>query len=167
VGNANLVCRAISGVSARSQGATVPKVETSSGKEEHMAYMQQLAAPYGGLSIFANVHLTVGPPDFGCTNRGDDVMAVQYLLRVVYPRLEVNGYFNEETGFHIFHTQASLKRNGHPGLIVDGVLSPARGSAYGPGSVWTIVLFNVMANQVSPAQYATVVDLVASKPAGR
>jgi hypothetical protein len=101
-----------------------------------------------------NVLHRVGPDE---DNHADDVRVVQRLIQLMAmgSNVAVNGSFDEMTGFWIFYAQVQWKGRGHPGVIVDGVISPARGSAYGAGgAVWTITLFNYTAKLHSPGEFA-------------
>lgn len=116
-----------------------------------------LSPPFLGMSSIVNVIGRVGPLD--CPNNPEDVKVVQRLIQLMNmgsTQVSVNGNYDEATGFWIFYAQVQWKGNGgHPGLVVDGVISPARGAAYGPGgATWTIVLFNYNAKKSSPGPYA-------------
>ena len=125
-----------------------------------MARILNLSPPYQGMSSVVNVNQRVGPDE---NNNSDDVRVIQRLLQLASkgagPRAasigvpQVSGNFDAATGFWIYYTQDWLKGHGNSGQVVDGVVSPAHGSAYGPKAIWTIVLFNHFAKLHSPAEY--------------
>jgi hypothetical protein len=125
-----------------------------------MGRILALNPPYQGLSTIVNVLARVGPTE---TNTSDDVRVVQRLLQMcargsnIGARIgmpQPTGNFDAATGFWIFYTQAGQRR----GVIVDGIVSPAHGAHYAPGGgVWTIVIFNYLAKNASPQEYAALV----------
>jgi hypothetical protein len=123
--------------------------------------------PFSGLSSIVNVLKRVGPEE---VNDPSDVKVVQALIRMHTSAFgkrvgvpQVTGNFDAATGFHIYDAQYFLKsKGGHNGVIVDGIVSPAQGSAYSGGAPWTIVLLNHQANLKSPAEYAAFVSKASS-----
>jgi hypothetical protein len=124
-----------------------------------MGRILALNPPFQGLSSIVNVLQKVGPRE---TNSPDDVKVVQQLLQMASKGQAfatsvgvpaTTGRFDAATGFWIFFVQSSLSKHGLSGEVVDGIVSPARGSHYGPSGVWTIVLFNQFANLHDPAGY--------------
>ncbi len=120
--------------------------------------------PIQGVSTVLNVLQRVGP---GEPNQAADVRLLQRLLQLAEGAAAdrsgiavpaVTGRFDAATGFWIFRQQVAAKRV-LPGCIVDGVVSPARGSlTYGPrGEPWTIVLLNLFAKKAQPGPYAALV----------
>jgi hypothetical protein len=124
-----------------------------------MSRILALHPPYNGLTSIVNVVDHVGP---GAANKPDDVRVIQRLLQLCAQRAaaatgvsvpQITGRFDGVTGFWIYHAQAYYKRP-----TIDGVVSPARGSHYGPGGgVWTIVTLNEYAKKNSPNEYAAFV----------
>jgi hypothetical protein len=121
-----------------------------------------LSPPFQGLTKIVNVFDKVGPEE---RNDTEDVKIVQKLLQMAGKGAEVSidvpnltGKFDAATGFWIYHVQSRVKDGGHPNQIVDGVVSPAHGSVYGPKAIWTIVLFNHFANKHDPFAYQVFVD---------
>jgi hypothetical protein len=128
-----------------------------------MSRILQLTPPWLGLSSIVNVLQRVGPTE---SNNSDDVKVIQQLLQMIckgeskvykdigYP--QVTGHFDAATGFWIYDAQATSKKRPelHLGAtIVDGIVSPARGSHYGPHGIWTIVFFNLWASTADPQNY--------------
>ena len=132
-----------------------------------MSRVLVLNPPYHGLSSIVNVLNRVGPTE---PNNPDDVKVVQTLLRMLKSNFskkvgvpQVTGNYDASTGFWIYDQQYFYKsKAGHHNVVVDGVISPARGAAYSAGAEWTIVLFNYQAKRDSPAEYAAFLSKAAS-----
>src|SRR5579871_3607112 len=95
-----------------------------------------LNPPFQGLTKIVNVFDKVGPDQ---TNNADDVKVVQKLLQMAAKGTPVGidtpnitGKFDAATGFWAYHIQVALHDGTHPNQIIDGIVSPAHGSAYGP-----------------------------------
>lgn len=126
-----------------------------------MSRILTLNPPVDGLSTIVNVLKRVGPNE---DNDSADVRVVQRLIQMAgkggsartksIGLPSVTGHFDAATGFWIYHLQAFQKK---PGQIVDGVVSPAHGAAYGPHLYWAIVLLNDVAKRASPAEYQSFV----------
>src|SRR5262245_32303588 len=111
-----------------------------------MASILALKTPLGPLDRILNVDHHVGPTDQS-VNNADDVEAVQRLLVLaarVNPKTSrfgkpaVTRAFDALTGFWIYRYQ-QVQANLGQGGVIDGVVSPARGTAYGAGAkFWTI-----------------------------
>ena len=123
-----------------------------------MSRILKLTPPYEGLEAIVNVEQKVGPKE---VNVSDDVRVVQQLLQlcakaspagsgVGFPA--VTGHFDSATGFWIYYTQHK-HHSKNPHQVIDGVVSPAHGSTYFPGSPWTIVVFNEFAKASDPMGY--------------
>ena len=128
-----------------------------------MPNVRVLKPPALGMSFILNVDGQVGPD--GANDPGD-VRLVQRLTnmaakigtkgsRIGLP--SVTGQFDAATGFWIYNLQAHMK-NSHPNQIVDGIVSPARGSTYTANTSWTIALLNYYANQGSSGEYSALQD---------
>jgi hypothetical protein len=111
------------------------------------------------MSSIVNVLNRVGPEE---ANDSADVRVVQRLMQMagrgspVGSRIGMptpHGKFDAVTGFWIYHLQ-NAQRSRHPGQVVDGIVSPAHGSAYGPGTHWTVVILNALAKDNSASDYA-------------
>lgn len=141
-----------------------------------MARILQLKPAFAGMSTIVNVLERVGP---GEANMPEDVKVVQDLLRMMckgespkfkamgYP--QVTGRFDSATGFWIYLFQDTTKRRSELHLgdtIVDGIVSPAHGSHYGPRGVWIIVFFNRWAQTNDPDNYAKFVASWSAPNAG-
>jgi hypothetical protein len=109
-----------------------------------------------------NVEERVGPRQ---VNLRDDVRIVQELLRMAYKNdpaatyglPQVTGRFDAVTGFWIFEFQRGnlTGRN----QIIDGIISPAKGVAFAPGGIWTIVALNSAARMnASGGAYLDMLD---------
>ncbi|HEX4593591.1 MAG TPA: hypothetical protein VH157_04920 [Bryobacteraceae bacterium] len=129
-----------------------------------MSRISPLNPPFAGISSYVNVLGRVGPNE---ANNPDDVKIVQQLLQMIckgestvyksigYP--QITGHFDAATGFWIYDAQVTTKKRPELKLgatVVDGIVSPAHGSHYGPHGVWTIVFFNVWAQTADPDNYA-------------
>ena len=122
-----------------------------------MSRILQLQTPHEGLSSIVNVEARVGPAE---ANLRDDVKIVQQLLlmnwgddsRRTYGLPRVTSHFDASTGFWIYLFQVEIK-GALPQQVVDGVISPAQGAAYGPGGIWSIVSLNVAAFQSDAVKY--------------
>lgn len=119
-----------------------------------------LNPPFHGLSVLVNVVNRVGPSEL---NNSSDVRVVQRLIQmgargtsagVKIGLPAATGNYDAATGFWIYHVQFIQKRS-HPNQIVDGIVSPAHGSSYAPDTHWAIVLFNALAKDQSPAEFAS------------
>ena len=119
-----------------------------------------LNPPFHGLSAIVNVVGRVGPSE---VNNNADVRVVQRLIQmgakgstagVKIGLPAVTGNYDAATGFWIYHVQFIQKRT-HPNQIVDGIVSPAHGASYAANTHWAIVLFNALAKDGSPAEFAT------------
>lgn len=132
-----------------------------------MARILVLNPPFLGLSTIVNVKQRVGPKE---ANEPNDVRVVQTLLGMIKSNFsktvglpKISGNYDAATGFWIYDTQFFTKQQ-HPNVIVDGIVSPARGSVYAAGAPWTIVLFNHFAQKDSPAEYASFVSQISASP---
>src|SRR5262245_55807093 len=93
-----------------------------------------LNPPFHGMSSILNVLERVGP---GEPNKSTDVIIVQKLMLLVARNTNgasaglpvPTGRFDAVTGFWIYHLQKVQTRS-HPGQVVDGIVSPARGASY-------------------------------------
>jgi hypothetical protein len=106
-----------------------------------------------GLTHLWNVSQQVGGRR-ACPNLSTDVELVKVLVtqalksstvkpafaKVSLPPLVVNSQFDAVVGYWIFRLQ---DHDGHP--IIDGIVSPARGVTYAPGTPWVIGLINARA----------------------
>ena len=126
-----------------------------------MARLLPFNPPYRGLSVAVNVMGRVGTKE---PNNVDDVKVVQKLLQLCSRGSEfaseiglptVSGRFDAATGFWIYRFQ-DIDRKKTPSSIIDGVISPARGSSYG-GGTWTIISMNLFAKEKDPQGYAAFV----------
>lgn len=123
-----------------------------------VARILALNPPFRGMSTIVNVLQRVGPQE---PNDVADVRVVQRLIamagrgssvsRIGLPA--VTGSFDAATGFWIYHLQ-NVQRRSHPQQIVDGIVSPARGSTYSGNDYWVIVMLNGLAKEKSPGEYA-------------
>ena len=118
-----------------------------------------LNPPFHGLSAIVNVVGRVGPSE---VNNNADVRVVQRLIQmgarastagVKIGLPAVTGNYDAATGFWIYHVQF-VQKHSHPNQIVDGIVSPAHGSSYAANTHWAIVLFNALAKDNSPAEFA-------------
>lgn len=126
-----------------------------------MGRMLALNPPYNGMSMIVNVLGRVGPAE---QNSPDDVRVVQRLLQMSsrggafsakVGAAQPTGHFDSVTGFWIFWVQERVKALITRSQIVDGIVSPAHGTHYGPGGgIWTIVMLNDQARMHSAAEYA-------------
>ena len=104
------------------------------------------------LPLFFNVDEGVGKRR---PNRTEDVLLVQFLIKAVIQKVPqgadvtmiermskvpVNGLCDDATIDGILAVQEALKKR-NPGVVVDGVISRARGYSYGAAK-WTIVWLN-------------------------
>jgi hypothetical protein len=132
-----------------------------------MARILVLNPSFQGLSIIVNVLNRVGPSE---SNDAGDVKVIQTLLRMIKSNFakkvglpSITGSYDGLTGFWIYDTQYFMKtKKGHPSVIVDGIVSPARGAVYAGGAPWTIVLFNSFAKGDSPVEYAAFLSSASS-----
>jgi hypothetical protein len=100
------------------------------------------------LPYFYNVDRAVGP---GCPNARDDVLLVQYLMKIVFDNLpnekppgaplQVDGVAGEITFRYIKRVQEMAKQKGVATQTVDGRVDKAVGSGVGArtGSTYTIL----------------------------
>jgi hypothetical protein len=113
-----------------------------------MAFVELSSDP--GLAFFCNVHGSVGQ---GLSNRRDDVLLVQWLLRQYFskvttispppgPMIQVDGSFGRQTGDYIKAFQTGGKAGGHS-IAVDGRVDRAQG-VFGAlsGTQYTIIHMN-------------------------
>jgi hypothetical protein len=124
-----------------------------------MSRILALNPPWEGVSTIVNVLKRVGPKE---ANDAADVRVVQRLIQMAAKGSSagvkigvpsVTGTYDAATGFWIFYTQA-IQKSSHPHQIIDGIVSPAHGSAYSPNTHWAIVLLNVLAKRQSPAEFS-------------
>jgi hypothetical protein len=128
-----------------------------------MAFLELTKA--GNVPCFCNIHFAVGR---GCTNRRDDVLLVQYLLRTIYSSyvpaktvaalppgepLAVTGHAGESTFKYILHFQQSIKGVGGPGTVAtDGRVDRAHGFVgVVTGCRYTIIHLNDYYSLARPA----------------
>ena len=99
------------------------------------------------LPVFYNVSAHVGP---GRPNQNDDVLLVQFLLKKCgelysdfssFRALSVDGVFGPKTAAAIVAFQTAEKKR-RPTIVVDGVVSPQRGSSPSYGAIWSICQLN-------------------------
>jgi hypothetical protein len=125
-----------------------------------MAHILPIKASFNGVQLdsIVNVSSRVGPLGLKCTNAKNDVDAVEKLLILwgndVLDGMQINnnGVFDPVTGYYIYRSQQSAKES-LPQQVVDGIVSPARGSGYGGASMYSIVIFNLAAKKHSPQGY--------------
>lgn len=124
---------------------------------------QKLILNGGPLPFIWNVSGRVGPNQ-GEPNRPTDVELVSALcgLFQTHPqvvRFGINGtrvplsrgaVFDTTLAFWIFRMQQI-----DAGAVIDGVVSPAHGTAYARGQHWTIVTFNRLAREANQAGWET------------
>lgn len=105
-----------------------------------------------------------------CENHVEDVILVQYLLhksvekrmaadwerkaRVL--KVPMDGFCDEATVDGIKAVQENMRER-NPGTVVDGIVSPARGVAYGEG-VWIIVSLNSTVREDFPETWPRLQD---------
>ncbi len=127
-----------------------------------MSRILVLNPPFHGVSTIVNVLKRVGP---GEANDAADVRVVQRLIQLAGKGTAsgvkiglptVTGTYDAATGFWIYHVQRVQKRS-HPLQIVNGIVSPAHGSAYASNTHWAIVLLNALAKDTSPSEYSAFV----------
>ena len=121
--------------------------------------------PAGEVSLILNVSDRVG---LGQVNKRHDVWTVQILMwyasshkgaDMKFGLPQLNGLFDAVTGLWIFHIQNLLKnRYGVRHQVVDGIVSPAHGSAFAHGAAWTIVILNALARKTDPGSHQSLVD---------
>lgn len=110
------------------------------------------------LALAINVGKTVGY-GYDAKNDPDDVMIVQRLIRMInipttqqYERPALTGKIDAVTCFWIFAFQKSRHRYAR-GVVVDGLVSPARGSTYFKGAPWTIIQLCSTASETAQGDY--------------
>ena len=121
-----------------------------------MAFVEISSDP--GVSFFCNVHGGVGQ---GQSNRRDDVMLVQWLLRQYFskvttiapppgPMIQVDGSFGRQTGDYIKAFQSGGKARGN-NITADGRVDRAQGVLGAlTGSQYTIIHLNNAADGRRP-----------------
>ena len=128
----------------------------------------------GQVPIFFNVDSSVGHK--GANSSPEDILLVQFLIRKAgdsSPNLPPHqrermrnvaptGVCDPETIDGIRAVQETM-RESHPGTIVDGKVSPARGYRYGAG-IWTIVSLNVTIRKRFPQVWPRLQDFADCPP---
>jgi hypothetical protein len=139
-----------------------------------MAY--KLMTPQGGkdLPFVWNVSSHVGCAKT-CANRHTDVELCQFFFRelathgyivetltgtALRPMVQVTGTFDPVLGFWIYLQQDA------PGVVSDGIVSPAKGIAYG-SAMWLITWLNYQYRKAFPEAYQTLDKDVRLSPALR
>ena len=143
-------------------------------KNTKMAY--KLLIPGGGndLPFVWNVSQHVGCAKT-CPNRKTDVELCQFLFRelavnghigdsltsgALRPMIQVTGTFDPTLGFWIYLEQDA------PGVKSDGIISPAKGLAYG-SAMWLISWLNYQYKKAFPEAYMSLDKDVRLSPALR
>jgi len=117
----------------------------------------------GDLKFIFNVSKHVGPFD-AQPNDKDDVQLVQFLLREgikasgvkVKPGIDVprpTGQFDAQTGFWIYRIQDGM-HDSSKSVVIDGIVSPAKGVFYTINSPWAIVFLNYTIKQKAPLVFS-------------
>ncbi|MCU0726607.1 MAG: hypothetical protein MUE73_12610 [Planctomycetes bacterium] len=136
-----------------------------------MASIMRLRPPAGEMDRILNVDQRVGPLR-DCPNLPGDVEAVQRLVALAvtefasgsgFPLPQPTGRFDVLTGFYVYHLQARQQAR-YRTVVVDGVVSPARGSVYG-GGIWTIVNFNNIVFLHNRPEWEALLRRFANRPA--
>ncbi len=128
-----------------------------------MAYKLNFAYPIDGMPFIWNVSQHVGCKS-GNPNYATDVELVQFFLReqikagllgtqatqgAFAPQFAVDGKYTAAVGFWIFYSQLGGKES----AVVDGIVSPAKGTNYGAGA-WAIAKMNFNYKKMFPAEWA-------------
>jgi hypothetical protein len=123
--------------------------------------------PSDRTKIVFNVDEHVGP---NCPNATEDVFLVQFLMRKAVAkaladrpllrqrilRVQVTGKCDPATVDGIKAVQERMKEK-NPGTIIDGRVSPAKGTIYGDGT-WTILTLNATVRGSYPETWPRLQD---------
>ena len=128
------------------------------------------------IPIFFNVNSSVGRG--GANSNIEDILLVQFLIRKVGEtasarvsadkkarmlKVQTTGTCGEDTIDGIKATQEHI-RQGKPGTVVDGRVSPARGYDYGGGGSWIIVFLNMQMRLAFPRIWPRLQDFADCPP---